>query len=492
MDLRPLHGNNECLDEASTMAPTNPRASWHGMIRSPHRIAWLAVATFSIGATVFGGCGHKNAEKKTEAGAPVVRVVKPELRTIDLKVEQPGYVYAFEQTSLFAKVSGFISAYYVDIGDEVKKDQVLADISVPELVAKHDQMVNQVAYDNQLVAQSKELVNVAEKSLQNAEAEKAEAVANLGKYEADIVRWQSEVQRLTEMVREKVVDKDILTETQRQLDSSIAAKKAADAAVAARDAERQMAAANLAKAKIDVDTAKAKVKVSEAEERDAKALLDYTHVHAPYDGVVTHRNANTGDYVQAVSGDKSTTKPSAIFVVQRTDKLRIFCNIDEGHAAYVQPGTKAAVQAAVLNGAEIQATVTRTSWAVREQTRSLWTEIDLTKKEYGGLRAGMYVNVAVFIHRPNVYVLPEQAIKEEGNQKYCYLDQDGKAVKTPVEVDTGLNQGQWVVIDKMRIDDPWVKVNGHEQVIVGDLGDLTDGQAVRAEPAEAHSELAKK
>ena len=58
-------------------------------------------------------------------------------------------------------------------------------------------------------------------------------------------------------------------------------------------------------------------------------MLDYTHITAPFDGVVTVRNANKGDYVQAVTGDKSTNSPSAIFVVERTDKLRIFLDVPE-------------------------------------------------------------------------------------------------------------------------------------------------------------------
>ena len=149
-----------------------------------------------------------------------------------------------------------------------------------------------------------------------------------------------------------------------------------------------MAEANMGKASIQVE-------VAEAEQRKTKALLDYTQVKAPYDGVVTVRNANTGDYVQAVTGDKSTMNPSAIFVVENADTLRIFLDIPESYAAYVMKGTKAAVRAVALSGMEIPATVTRTSWAIREKTRSLWTEIDLTKKEYDGLRSGMYVYVSI-------------------------------------------------------------------------------------------------
>ena len=88
----------------------------------------------------------------------------------------------------------------------------------------------------------------------------------------------------------------------------------------------------------------------------------------------------------------------------------------------------------------------------------------------------MYVYVNVLVHRPDVYALPQQALMVSGNQTYCYLVKDGKAVKTPV--DRAISDGSWVEVDKMKIGDPWVKVSGKEQVIVGNLSDLTDGEAV--------------
>jgi RND family efflux transporter MFP subunit len=241
-----------------------------------------------------------------------------------------------------------------------------------------------------------------------------------------------------------------------------------------------MSQAGEKKAEIDVATAAAKVQVAEAEVRRTKAMLDYTRIAAPYDGVVTVRNANKGDYVQAVTGDKSTTAPSAIFVVERTDKLRIFVDVPERYAAYVQKGTKAAVRADALSGVEIPATVTRTSWAIRDKTRTLWTEIDLTKKEYNGLRPGMYVYVSVYLHRPDVFAVPKQALAVSGNQTYCFLVKKGKAIKTPV--DAALSDGDWVEVNKMKRGDFWTKVSGDMEMIVGDLSELTDGQEVQATP----------
>src|SRR5579871_2252191 len=115
-------------------------------IRNPS----LALLTLLL---AIAGCRHEDGQKAAPRGPMSVHVAKPVKRTIDLEVGQPGFVNAFEQTSLFSKVSGFIEAYHVDIGDEVHQGQPLAEILVPELNAQHDQMVEQVKLDKKLVEQ---------------------------------------------------------------------------------------------------------------------------------------------------------------------------------------------------------------------------------------------------------------------------------------------------------------------------------------------------
>ena len=94
----------------------------------------------------------------------------------------------------------------------------------------------------------------------------------------------------------------------------------------------------------------------------------------------------------------------------------------------------------------------------------------------------MYVNTKLIIQRTGVPMLPQEALVVSGNQTYCYLLRDGKAVKTSVV--RGLRDGTWVEVTKMKIDDRWVKVNGGEEVILGNLDELTDGQAVTIVPKQ--------
>jgi RND family efflux transporter MFP subunit len=444
------------------------------------RLSWALILL----AVLSAGCSRQPAEKASAVSTvPQVHLIRPQIRNLTCAVDQPGFVKAYEQTAMYSKVSGFIKQYYVDIGQRVKKGDPVADIFVPELDEDHQQKVAQVELDRKMVEQAQQLVVVAQSKLQTTIAQLAEAKANVGKYQADVVRWESEVKRLTKMVTEHVVDREVLDETQKQLSSSRAARDAAMATVSAREADQASAQADLGKAQIDVKTAQAQVMVAEADERRTAALLAYTKVTAPYDGVVTVRNANTGDYVQAASGDKSASNGSPMFVIARDDLVRIFVDVPEAYADYVREGTKANVRADALSGLEIQAVVTRTSWSLVEKTRTLWVEIDLPTKDDQGLRPGMYVYTTVIVQRSGVPMLPQDALLVSGNQTYCYLLQDGKAVKT--EVVRGPREKSWVEVTKMKIGESWVRVTGNEEVITGNLDELTDGEAVKVVPGKA-------
>jgi multidrug efflux pump subunit AcrA (membrane-fusion protein) len=64
---------------------------------------------------------------------PRVEVVRPRRATVAQRLQTNATLEAFEETDLFAKVSGYLSEVRVDIGDHVKAGQVLAVIDVPEM-----------------------------------------------------------------------------------------------------------------------------------------------------------------------------------------------------------------------------------------------------------------------------------------------------------------------------------------------------------------------
>jgi RND family efflux transporter MFP subunit len=449
---------------------------------------WLTLLLF-LGMTC--GCSDPKPPPASPITLdPAVKVVHAQYRTVKRTVEQPGVIGAYERTALYAKVSGFVEKWNVDIGDRVKKGATLVELAAPELVAQHQQMLAQVELDRAMVEQSQKQHLVAQRNVTAATEMVVQARADVNRYEADVERWDSEVRRLTSLVADKVVDQQVLDETRRQLKSSQAALEASKSAVKTRDAQRLSAEATQARSKTDISAAEARVQVAIADERRLAALVGYLTIAAPYDGVVYARNVNLGDFVTPATGDPtqgifslgvSPSRATPLYVLNRIDPVLFVVGVPEADAAYVATGTRARVRVPALAGRELTARVTRTSWALNSTSRTLMAQIELPNPK-GEFVPGMYAYGSVLIERPDVRALPVAAVTQIGNQTYCYLALDGKAVRTPVQ--TGVSDGSWVeVTGKLApsagsSEGAWVAFDGSEAVIVGDLMEISDGVSV--------------
>ncbi len=344
-----------------------------------------------------------------------MRLIQPRARNIVRVVGQPSFIESYERTSIYPKPTAYIQKWIVDIGDKVKKSDVLATLFAPELVEQLGTKKAAVVLDRERVALAKEVVEVARANVEAAEARLAEAEAILDKYQAEVDRWDTEVKRLERQVARVVINPRVLFESTNQLKSSIAALDKAKATIKRAKAELLGARARLEKAQVDVRVAEATLKVAESEERYAKAWVDYLTLNAPFPGVISARNANTFDFVQPTTGDPTAyylspdVSPSGtaapIYVVDRLDIVRIFLDIPERDANFVKIGTKASVLARAFRDTELPATVTRTSWALNMKSRTLRAEVDLPNPE-SQLLPGMYAYVKVIIERPDVQALP--------------------------------------------------------------------------------------
>jgi HlyD family secretion protein len=475
------------------------------------------------------GCSDPPPAKSPISLDPTVKVVHALPRTVVRTVEQPGVIGAYERTGLYAKVSGFVKKWNVDIGDRVKKGATLVELDAPDIVAQHQQAQAQVVLDKALVDQSHKLHLVAQRNVMAASEMVAQAKADVNRWVADVKRWDSEVKRLTGLVAERVVDQQVLDETQRQLQSGQASLEASRAAVKTRDAQRQAAEATTEKTTTDISAAEARVKVAEADVRRLKALVDYLTITAPYDGVVYARNVNLGDFVLPSTGDPtqgsfslgvSPSKATPLYVINRIDPVLFVVGVPEADSAYVAAGdpvflgastvgvlaspladgpffaasalvagrtsigNKARVRVPALARREFTARVTRTSWALDSTSRTLMAQIDIANPK-GEFVPGMYAYGSVIIERKGVRAVPLKAVTHIGNQTYCYFVEDGKAVQTEVQI--GVSDGSWVEVTGKLVrpagssQGTWEAFDGTEAVIVGDLSELSNGAPVHVD-----------
>ena len=449
-----------------------------------------------LAALVVPGCHNEpETDYASASEPPTVRLIHPSVRNIVRVVGQPSFIESYERTSIYPKVTGFIEKWIVDIGDKVKKGEILATLFVPETVEDFGTKKATVELDKERIELALKLVKVAEADVKAAEASLNEARAILGKYQAEVDRWDSEIKRLTIEVERGVVDRQILLESTNEWKSGIASRDAAKATIMKAEAELLSKEATLAKAKVDVSVARADLTVATSEARRLEAWVGYLTLTAPFDGVIVARNANTFDFVQPSTGDPTAMSRSPyqspggtaapIYVVDRTDKVRVFIDIPAEDANYVHVGTKATVLAKDYRDEPIPGTVTRTSWALNVKSRTLRAEIDLPNPG-SQILPGMYAYAEVIVECPGVRALPLAALAYRGDQASYWRYDNGKAVRT--EIETGVSDGEWIEVTHRRVPASgtghagkrsWTSIDGSEQVILGDLSILTEGAAVQ-------------
>jgi RND family efflux transporter MFP subunit len=324
----------------------------------------------------------------------LVTPVKASSDVIDVTL--PATTLAFTTANIFARVSGYISKRKVDIGDRVKKGDLLAYISAPEI----------------------------EYQLAQAEATLAQTKATLGQMIASMELAQITDQRNTPLVERGFVSA-LNGDTYR---------------LNLKEQEEQVAAAQA-----NLAAQAAQVEVS-------RQQMVYQSVVAPFDGVITQRNVDVGDLMQ---GD--ATSGTFMFTVMHSDVIRTQAYVPQDQAAGLVPGVKATVRVPQMPGRVFPGTVTRIADALQPNTRTLLAEIDIRNPE-GVLQPGTYVTVELLIPRKTPSLLvPAQGIIFNQNGMQVAVVKDGKAsiqkitvtrdLGTQVEVDDGVEPGDQVILN---------------------------------------------
>lgn len=136
--------------------------------------------------------------------------------------------------------------------------------------------------------------------------------------------------------------------------------------------------------------AQAAVDASKANVRRLEQLQSYERILAPFDGIITARNTDIGDLIQAGSG---STNPRELFHLAAVEKLRIYVSVPEVYADSIQDGATATVTQDSNPGLKIPAKIVRNANAIDHATRTLNVEVDVDNSK-SVLRPGAYV----FVH----------------------------------------------------------------------------------------------
>ena len=419
------------------------------------------------------GCQRSSEKKADRSTQPVMRVevVRPERYTVQRTVGEPGELKAYETTPIHAKIAGYVKDWTVNIGTEIKKGQVLAELWVPEMEA--DLQEKRAAVDQAVArrAQAEAAVKVAQAAVTSAEAKIVEVRAGIARVDADLTRWQQEYRRVEQLFNERAQTGTLLDETRNKLRSAEAARDEIRAKVKSAEAALSEARSELDKARSDVVAAAASIDVARSETRHAEAMLGYARIEAPFDGIITRRNVDTGHL----------TRPGAdappLFVAARTDVVTITVDIPEAYSTDVNPGDRALVKLQAMKGRAVEGKVTRTAWALDPKTRTIRVEIDIPNPG-AKLRPGLYAYATVIVqeHR-DVLTVPTTAIVQEKDKAFCVTVADGKAVRKPIG--TGLSDGTRTEVTS--------GLEGGEEVIKASAASIVEGQSLKVVTPEAQA-----
>lgn len=324
-----------------------------------------------------------------------VTTVNPKPAGGGLPLTLPGTLQGINEATVYARSNGYILHWSKDIGSSVKKGELLAEITAPEI----DQELSQAIAAQQQATSSEEL---------------ARSTAE---------RWRS--------LREK----DAVT--QQDLDE--------------RQSTYLQAQANLASA--------------QANTLRLRNLRGFNKVVAPFDGVVTSRNIDVGDLVDAGNGGVG----KALFKVAQIDPLRLYVFVPQVYAQQVKVGDAVTVTLPGRQGEEYLGSIARTARAIDAATRTMQVEIRVPNPK-DALIAGAYVQVNLPIKQDGeALLIPINVLlfRPDG-PRVATVDGAGRVRMTPVKLGTDFGSSV-AVLDGLKADD---------RIILNPADSLADGDIV--------------
>jgi multidrug efflux pump subunit AcrA (membrane-fusion protein) len=425
---------------------TEPVSNEHEDASKRRRILIVVIVVLVVGAALLVGWLPRQkrdseiaAKANTErASLPIVEVQTVGAATSDQQLTLPGTVTPLEAAHIYARATGFFERRYVDLGDNVRKGQLLGLISAPDL----DAVVSQQA---SLVRQS------------SAGVESAQAAVQL---------QQATYNRVHTLVQHGIL-------SQQDDDAGLAALQTAEAGFRA---------------------ALQAVQAAKAAQAHAQTMADFEQVRSPIAGTVTARNVEVGNLVSAtgaalgvapVPGTGPTGGPPTggaqggeLFDVVNLDRLEIFVTVPEEDAQFVQDGQPVQLTFSEMPGQTFQGKVIRTSDSLNQQTRMLLAEIRATDPQHR-LRPGMFASVQMRYKAPNPGILiPGDSLITMARGEFVPVVQNGVVQMRSVHV--GRDLGTQVFITAGLENGDMVVVNPNDSV--------TDGAHVVAKPAPSGQE----
>lgn len=236
-------------------------------------------------------------------------------------------------------------------------------------------------------------------------------------------------------------------------------------AVAQQDADNALGTYSANKAIVEAD---------QANVRQLETLQSFEKVYAPFDGIITARNTDIGQLINA--GNSGNTKAD-LFHISQPGKLRVYINVPEQYSKAATPGLTAQLTLAEFPGRQFQGNLVRTSDSINFASRTLTAEVDVDNPS-GELLTGAYTEVHLKVPgQTSSYLIPVSALIFRSQGLQVAVVKDSSVVLTAVT--PGRDFGEQIEIVS--------GLQGNESVITSPPDSIISGQKVQVIRATANA-----
>lgn len=353
------------------------------------------------------------ALRKPKAIAPE-KIVVSEKGDIARSVVARGKIEPLSKVEVKSKANGIIKALLVDVGDQVKEGQVLAELDKEDLEAQ--------------VREAKATREGEEANLQAAIA--AEAKSRIEAANPDLEFARRDYERAQGLFKEKIASQQQLDDASRAYEVARNRQQLLDASVQTAGAQVEQARARVAAAKASLDR--------------AEEILSYATIRAPITGIVLSRPTEVGDAVSSILNLGSAA--TLIMTLGDVSTVYIKGEVDEADIGKAACGQRVRTKVESFPSESFEGSVKRIDPMGKEQNNVTTFEVRVTiSNPEGKLRANMTANAEIVLEEhQQVLLVPEAALVYDKDKKVSVqvLDPASKTGWRKVPIKIGISNGQ--------------------------------------------------
>jgi len=403
---------------------------------SPARGHLLPAIMIIAMAMVLSGCTAKQTPNAAAAktAPPAVATTNVIAQTVNKDLRLPGELRAYQNVALYPKVQGFVESINVDRGSVVKRGQLLVKMSAPELNSHTSEAEARVRATQQQRLEMESRVQSVRQ--QRAEAE-AKLTADDGTYK-----------------RLKAASATPGVVAQNDVDVARGVVEADRARIRALE-ENEKAAKAVVQSQIQNESA------TRAAANSVRDVESYLRIVAPFDGVISERNADKGSLAGPASGP--TAPP--LLRLQQISRLRLVVSVPEADVSGITTGARISFTVPAYPGEQFFGVVGRTSHTLDEKTRTMPVELDVIN-DSARLAPGMFPEVTwpTTRPRPSLFV-PASAIVSTTERTFVIRIRNGTTEW--VDVKRGVSMKDMVEVFGDLQENDSIALRGTDEIRAG-------------------------